>query len=190
MTKHLVSFALPLTIVSKCERILVPRRRGTCIAASYWAMREEDGNQAVRCWWTSAGAKGLRGGDAFILHRGQWLVASRPGVGGAYARRDKRIILVHTPIHASWLNQVEIYFSIIQRKGADAERFRETASGPRAAGVVRGVEQPHAAAVCMEVHSTGSDGMAKTCVAAFFSSFCCLGGRNRETTTLFVKRTT
>ena len=31
-------------------------------------------------------------------------------------QRDKRIILVHTPIHASWLNQVEIYFSIIQRK--------------------------------------------------------------------------
>jgi hypothetical protein len=26
-------------------------------------------------------------------------------------RRDKRIILVHTPVHASWLNQVEIYFS-------------------------------------------------------------------------------
>ena len=31
-------------------------------------------------------------------------------------RRDKRIVLVHTPIHVSWLNQVEIYFSIIQRK--------------------------------------------------------------------------
>jgi hypothetical protein len=31
-------------------------------------------------------------------------------------RRDKRIIMVHTPVHASWLNQVEIYFSIIQRK--------------------------------------------------------------------------
>jgi hypothetical protein len=30
--------------------------------------------------------------------------------------RDQRIVLVHTPIHASWLNQVEIYFSIIQRK--------------------------------------------------------------------------
>lgn len=26
------------------------------------------------------------------------------------------IIPVHTPVHASWLNQVEIYFSIIQRK--------------------------------------------------------------------------
>jgi hypothetical protein len=31
-------------------------------------------------------------------------------------RRDRRITLVHTPVHASWLNQVEIYFSIIQRK--------------------------------------------------------------------------
>jgi hypothetical protein len=29
---------------------------------------------------------------------------------------DPRIIVVHTPVHASWLNQVEIYFSIIQRK--------------------------------------------------------------------------
>lgn len=29
---------------------------------------------------------------------------------------DSRLIVVHTPVHASWLNQVEIYFSIIQRK--------------------------------------------------------------------------
>jgi hypothetical protein len=25
-------------------------------------------------------------------------------------------VLVHTPVHASWLNQVEMYFTIIQRK--------------------------------------------------------------------------
>ena len=25
-------------------------------------------------------------------------------------------VLMHTPIHASWLNQIEIYFSIVQRK--------------------------------------------------------------------------
>jgi DDE superfamily endonuclease len=42
-------------------------------------------------------------------HRGQTSVERM-------RRRDKRIILVHTPVHASWLNQVEIYFSIIQRK--------------------------------------------------------------------------
>jgi len=31
-------------------------------------------------------------------------------------KADANAILVHTPIHASWLNQVEIYFSIVQRK--------------------------------------------------------------------------
>ena len=29
---------------------------------------------------------------------------------------DSRLQLVHTPCHASWLNQIEIYFSIVQRK--------------------------------------------------------------------------
>ena len=42
-------------------------------------------------------------------HRGQTSIARM-------RRYDKRIILLHTPVHASWLNQVEIYFSIIQRK--------------------------------------------------------------------------
>jgi hypothetical protein len=40
--------------------------------------------------------------------------------GEACARRLTtrwpNIIPVHTPIHASWLNQIEIYFSIVQRK--------------------------------------------------------------------------
>jgi hypothetical protein len=31
-------------------------------------------------------------------------------------RKWPNLIVVHTPIHASWLNQVEIYFSIIQGK--------------------------------------------------------------------------
>ena len=30
--------------------------------------------------------------------------------------RGPTVTLVHTPVHASWLNQVEIYFSIVQRK--------------------------------------------------------------------------
>ena len=30
--------------------------------------------------------------------------------------RYPRLTLVHAPVHASWLNQIEIYFSIIQRK--------------------------------------------------------------------------
>jgi hypothetical protein len=50
-----------------------------------------------------------------------WIVDNGSSHRGEAARRrlakvDPRIVLVHTPIHASWLNQVEIYFSIIQRK--------------------------------------------------------------------------
>ena len=30
--------------------------------------------------------------------------------------RHPRITVVHTPVHASWLNQIELYFSILQRK--------------------------------------------------------------------------
>ena len=25
-------------------------------------------------------------------------------------------VMIHTPVHASWLNQIEIYFSVVQRK--------------------------------------------------------------------------
>jgi len=31
-------------------------------------------------------------------------------------KRWPNLIAVNTPVHASWLNQIEIYFSIVQRK--------------------------------------------------------------------------
>ena len=37
--------------------------------------------------------------------------------------RWPNLILVHTPVHASWLNQVEIYFSILQRKALTPAAF-------------------------------------------------------------------
>jgi hypothetical protein len=36
-------------------------------------------------------------------------------------------ILVHTPVHASWLNQVEIYFSMVQRKVLTPNDFADLA---------------------------------------------------------------
>ena len=47
--------------------------------------------------------------DNCSAHRGQ---------KAAKRLRDKwpNAFLIHTPVHASWLNQVEIYFSIVQRK--------------------------------------------------------------------------
>jgi hypothetical protein len=32
--------------------------------------------------------------------------------------------MVHLPVHASWLNQVEIYFSVVQRKALTPDDFR------------------------------------------------------------------
>jgi DDE superfamily endonuclease len=47
--------------------------------------------------------------DNGSAHRGK---ASIKRLQGRY----KNLILVHTPVHASWLNQAQIYFSIVQRK--------------------------------------------------------------------------
>jgi hypothetical protein len=33
-------------------------------------------------------------------------------------------VLVHLPVHASWLNQVEMYFSILQRKAITGGDFK------------------------------------------------------------------
>ena len=35
--------------------------------------------------------------------------------------------MIHTPVHASWLNQVEIVFSIIQKKVISPNDFASTA---------------------------------------------------------------
>jgi hypothetical protein len=32
------------------------------------------------------------------------------------AKADANLMVVHTPVHASWLNQVDIYCSLVQRK--------------------------------------------------------------------------
>jgi hypothetical protein len=53
-------------------------------------------------------------------HRGE---AAARRLSEAYAN----LIAVHTPIHASWLNQVEIYFSIVQRKVLTPNDFADLA---------------------------------------------------------------
>jgi transposase len=53
-------------------------------------------------------------------HRGQ---ASIDRLEGAWPN----LTLVHLPVHASWLNQVEIYFSIVQRKVLTPNDFTDLA---------------------------------------------------------------
>ena len=60
----------------------------------------------------------------------------RPGMSTARASladarlRDRwpTLVPVHTPRHASWLNQIEIYFSIVQRKVLTPNDFASLAT--------------------------------------------------------------
>ena len=63
-------------------------------------MTQQPYQSAHRVFWIMDNCSAHRGQKAAQRIRSQWPNA----------------ILVHTPIHASWLNQIEIYFSIVQRK--------------------------------------------------------------------------
>jgi hypothetical protein len=53
-------------------------------------------------------------------HRGQKAV-------DRLERRWPNLVLVHLPVHASWLDQIEIYFSIVQRKLLEPNDFENLA---------------------------------------------------------------
>ncbi|MGI5405135.1 transposase [Streptomyces sp. CA-135486] len=59
-------------------------------------------------------------------------------------------VMIHTPVHASWLNQVEIYFSVVQRKLT--QRLHRPRRGQGPAPRLRRPLQRHSAAVPVEVH--------------------------------------
>jgi len=63
-------------------------------------MGQEPYQSARRVFWIMDNCSAHRGQKAVKRFRDKWPNA----------------ILIHTPVHASWLNQVEIYFSIVQRK--------------------------------------------------------------------------
>ena len=57
-------------------------------------------------------------------HRGQAAISR-------LARAHPNAIMIHTPVHASWLNQIEIFFSVIQKKVVYAQRLRQPGQLPR-----------------------------------------------------------
>jgi hypothetical protein len=65
-------------------------------------------------------------------HRVFWVVdngSSHQGDRSEARLRERwpRIRVVHTPVHASWLNQTELYFSVVQRKVIDPSDFASLA---------------------------------------------------------------
>ena len=60
-------------------------------------MRREPYRSARRVFWIADNGSSHRGNSASARLRARW----------------PNIVLVHTPVHASWLNQIEVYFSIV-----------------------------------------------------------------------------
>ena len=63
-------------------------------------MRQEPYRSARRVFWIMDNGSSHRGHRAVARLQARW----------------PKLVLIHTPIHASWLNQIEIYFSVVQRK--------------------------------------------------------------------------
>jgi uncharacterized damage-inducible protein DinB len=72
-------------------------------------MNTEPYRSATRVFWVV---------DNGSSHRGQAAI-------DRLAARWPNCVLVHTPVHASWLNQVEIFFSITQRKVVSPNDFTD-----------------------------------------------------------------
>ena len=70
-------------------------------------MGQEPYKSARRVFWIMDNCSAHRGQKAVKRLRDRW----------------PNLILIHTPVHASWLNQVEIYFSIVQRKVLTPNEF-------------------------------------------------------------------
>lgn len=71
------------------------------------AMNQPPHHQARRVFWIMDNGSSHRG-EASVQH----LTQAHP-----------RWVPVHGPVHASWLNQIEIYFSIMQRKALAPNDF-------------------------------------------------------------------
>src|SRR5881397_2643665 len=91
-------------------------------------MRQEPYRSARRVFWIVDNGSSHRGHRAVARLQAKW----------------PKLVLVHTPIHASWLNQIEIYFSVVQRKVLPPNDFasktttstrRRRSSGPSRAAI-------------------------------------------------------
>ncbi|WP_336319948.1 IS630 family transposase [Streptomyces lavendofoliae] len=68
------------------------------------------------------------------------------------ARAFPNAVMVHTPVHASWTNQIEIFFLDRAAQGHLAQRLHRPDPGPESAPSLRRPLQRHGTAVPVEVH--------------------------------------
>jgi hypothetical protein len=96
------------------------------------AMARRNGRPCRRQEWDRAVREAGRAGDDRralrlrahrLLDRRQLQLARRQRLDRADGGDWKNARLIHLPVHASWLNQIELYFSIVQRKALTPNDF-------------------------------------------------------------------
>ena len=102
-------------------------------------MTVEPYHSAKRVFWVVDNGSSHRGKTSVDRLQGQW----------------PNLRLIHLPVHASWLNQIEIYFSVVQRKVVSPNDFTDLAElEARLLAFQRRYEQT---AVPFDWHFTRSD---------------------------------
>lgn len=74
-------------------------------------MSQEPYRSAHRVFWVTDNGSSHRG-ESSVKRLKEWY---------------PNAIQIHTPVHASWLNQIEIYFSVVQRKVLTPNEFNSLA---------------------------------------------------------------
>ena len=91
-----------------------------------------------------------------VRHRGQRL---RPPRHEAAIRRLRdahpNAIMIHTPVHASWLNQAEIVFSVVQKKILSPNDFASHGPARRCPAGLHRPLQPDRPALQLDLHRRG-----------------------------------
>jgi hypothetical protein len=109
------------------------RRHGTCTYLAAWDVH------FARLFGQMIDRSTIVTFDAFVAsvmdlepyrsaHRVFWVVDNGTVHRGARAcqrlqNQWPQLVLVHLPVHASWLNQIEVYFSVLQRKALTPDDF-------------------------------------------------------------------
>jgi hypothetical protein len=96
-------------VVGRCEATTGKAAFGRLVDQ---VMEQEPYRSAKRVFWIV---------DNGSSHRGEVAAAE-------LVARHPTVVVVHLPTHASWLNQIEIYFSIVQRKVLTPNDFADLAA--------------------------------------------------------------
>jgi hypothetical protein len=125
-------------LFGRCERTTGIRPFGRLVRD---VMKQPPYCEAERVFWIVDNGSSHRGERSFRRMRRRY-------------RRHPELVLVHLPVHASCLNQMEIYFSIVQRKVLTPNDFNDLHKVPERLLAFQHRYEAFAPAIPLGVHTS------------------------------------